>query len=98
MVIKIPSGIPFADGTDPSVCVESVISVLKAHPGLLTRLTVRNGDVMQMRCDEMPEIAITELDKRPDSTKFFQQKILPFDLLSQPLIRCEIFTYGKEGV
>ncbi len=92
---NIPQAFRFADGTDPLRLRESVISVLKAHPGLLTRLTVRNGDVMQMRCDEMPEIAITELDKRPDS-QFFQQKIVPFDLLSQPLIRCEIFTYGKE--
>lgn len=93
---NIPQAFRFAPGTDPQRLRDAVLRVIEAHPGLLTRLMMRNGDVVQYIPDEKDiEISITELSETPDSG-FFQSLIHPFDLLDEPLFRCSIFTCGDD--
>ncbi len=90
---NIPQAFKFGVGTDAEKLKKAVLEALKAHPGLLTRMIWRNGDVMQQPHSDVEfDIKITELEKMPD-TDFFQSLIRPFDLFNDQLFRCEIFTY-----
>lgn len=90
---NIPQAFRFAAGTDANRLRNAVIEAVAAHPGLMTRMIWRNGDVMQEpNGTEDLHIEITHLDRMPDSD-FFQSKIYPFHLYSDMLFRCEIFTY-----
>lgn len=93
---NIPQAFRFGPGTDAESLRQAVIKVTDVHPGLKTRLSIRGGDVVQeRRDDDMPDIAVIDLDERP-TPEFFQNRIRPFDLLSDQLFRCEIFRYGSE--
>ena len=92
---NIPQAMKFGKGTDPERLRQAVLKVVEAHPNLMTRIAMRNGDVMQERREEMPEIKITSLDSKPDAL-FFQERVKPFDLLGESLFRCEIFTCGED--
>lgn len=93
---NIPQAFSFAPGTDPERLRQAVLRVVEAHPGLMTRLVMRNGDVMQKRSEgEMPEITVTRLEQKPDAA-FFASRLRPFDLLGESLFRCEIFLHGDD--
>lgn len=93
---NIPQAFEFAEGSDAGKLKDAVRKVIKAHPGLMTRMVWRNGDVMQEANDDRNfTIEVTELDTMPDN-EFFQSKIQPFDLFNEPLFRCEIFTYHNK--
>lgn len=90
---NIPQAFKFAPGTDAERLKDAVMKAVEAHPGLMTRMIWRNGDVMQEPHGvEDFHIEITELDKMPDAA-FFQSKIRPFHLYNDVLFRCEIFKY-----
>lgn len=93
---NIPQAFRLPDGTDVERLRQALEAVIEAHPGLKTRMVIRGADVMQQRDDEATvEVKVTRLDSRPGSD-FFQERVRPFNLLEEPLIRCEIFTYGDE--
>lgn len=90
---NIPQAFRFAKGTDAERLRKAVMVAVAAHPGLMTRMVWRNGDVMQEPHGvEDLYIEISELDRLPDS-EFFQSKIRPFHIYNDVLFRCEIFTY-----
>lgn len=100
---NIPQLFRFATGTDPDKLRSAILEAVKAHRGLMTRLVVRDGDVMQQRSEVLPDVKITEVslqdicdgqpyDKVDDALSlFFQKRVRPFDLLNEPLFRAEIF-------
>ena len=90
---NIPQAFRFAPGTDVERLRDAVLKALEAHPGMMTRMVWRNGDVMQEpHGPEDFHIEITALDRMPDAD-FFQSRIRPFHLYNDVLFRCEIFTY-----
>lgn len=90
---NIPQAFKFAPGTDAERLKAAVMAAVEAHPGLMTRMVWRNGDVMQEpHGSEDFNIEITQLDRMPDAD-FFQSKIRPFHLYNDVLFRCEIFKY-----
>ncbi len=90
---NIPQAFRFGAGTDAERLKKAVLDMLAAHPGLMTGMVWRNGDVMQEpRSAEDFDIEITALDRMPDAA-FFQSKIRPFDLFNDTLFRCGIYTY-----
>ncbi|MCQ2303479.1 MAG: amino acid adenylation domain-containing protein [Bacteroidales bacterium] len=77
-------------GTDAQNLRDALIAVIDCHPGLKARLAMQEGDVVQVRKDDEPaEVSLTNLDNEPD-TAYFQNKVRPFDLLSDRLYRIEI--------
>lgn len=93
---NIPQAFRLPDGTDTERLRGALLAVVAAHPGLMTRFVMRGADVMQERHDDAAlEIPVIELDAEPDSA-FFQQRVRPFNLFDEPLIRCEIFTFGNQ--
>lgn len=93
---NIPQAFKFGQGTDAEALRDAIYKVLEAHPGLKTRITMRNGDVVQERCDDAPvDITITDLDEAP-TREFLQTRIRPFDLLNDSLFRCEIYRHGSD--
>lgn len=93
---NIPQAFRFPKGTDPGRLRQAVLDVIDAHPGLMTRIVMHDGDVMQERCDDFrPEIPITAIDTAPDAS-FFQARVRPFNLLVDCLFRCDIFVSGDD--
>ncbi len=90
---NIPQAFLMGEGTDAERLRDALLAAVKAHPGVMTRLSVRNGDVVQIPSAEMPQIDIIPLDKEPDAA-FFQSLVRPFNILEEPLFRCTIYTYG----
>ncbi|MCR4762284.1 MAG: amino acid adenylation domain-containing protein, partial [Lachnospiraceae bacterium] len=79
-------------GTDAAQ--QAVTSVMNAHSYLKTRLTLIDGEIMQKRMDEEPvHITKEKLDREPEAG-FFREKVLPFDLLQDPLYRIGLYAYG----
>lgn len=105
---NIPQLFRFADGTDPQRLAEAVRAVVKAHPGLMTRIVIRDGDVMQLRSEDMIDVNVTLLsgDEIRESqaclegddavARYFQRLVRPFDLLNEPLFRAGV--YVVDGV
>lgn len=91
---NIPRAFRMGKDVDPERLRLAILEVVKAHPGLMTRMTARNGDIMQEARDgEIPEIPVVELQQEPDAA-FFQSLVRPFDLMNEPLFRAAIYTYG----
>lgn len=92
---NIPQVFRFSANTDAERLRSAVIKVVKAHPGLMTGLVLRSGDIMQERHDDrLPEIPVIKLEEEP-TAEFFQSRIRPFDLLTDSLFRCEIYLYKE---
>ena len=69
----------------------ALIEAVNAHPFVKMHFAMKDGDVVQVRCDDSPvEIPIYEIDEKPDS-EFFQKRLRPFNLLEGPLYRFEIY-------
>ena len=85
------------DGTTAETLREALIKVISAHPGVKTHFTMKDGDVVQVRADEEPvNVSIVELENKP-TVDFFQQRVVPFNLLEGPLYRLEIY-HSPEGL
>lgn len=73
---------------------DSLVQVVNAHPSMKMHLAEHNGEVMQQRDDDaMPVVTVQPLTEEPTNS-FFQQRIHPFNILSESLYRIEIYTYG----
>ena len=82
------------DGVDVESLRSALIAVVNAHPYLKTRLAERDGDIVQLRLDDEEVVVDTyTLTEKPDS-RFFQQRVRPFDLFNDRLYRFEIYTWG----
>lgn len=85
------------DGTTAEALREALIKVMNAHPGVKTHFAMKDGDVVQVREDEAPvHVSVVELDHQP-TVDFFQQRVVPFNLLEGPLYRLEIY-HSPEGL
>ena len=85
--------IPFVycfDGIDTNRFVNALKQVVNAHPYLKSTLNEKNGEISLQRNDQAPvEVIVKELSVEPD-VAFFQNKVLPFHLLSGQLYRLEV--------
>jgi len=73
---------------------QAVIKMVEAHPYLKTRLAMKDGDYMQVRCEDAPvEVSVQKVDKAPDGS-FFKSRVRPFDLFNENLYRFEIYDTG----
>lgn len=70
---------------------EALVKVINAHSCIKTHFAMKDGDVVQVRADEEPvNVSVTVLENKP-TQEFFQQRVLPFNLLEGPLYRLEIY-------
>ena len=84
------------DNVDNELLKLSIEKVLEAHSYLKVHLALHDGEVMQMRRDEAKiDIKVIHLDNKPDSD-FLQNRIKPFNLLTDDLYHIELYVYGKE--
>ena len=85
--------IPFVyafEGIDADQMVNALKQVVNAHPYLKSKLIEVDGEVVLQRNDEDPvEVTVSELSEEPDNT-YFQNRVLPFNLLSDQLYRLEV--------
>ena len=80
-------------GVSASQLKDALVTVVNAHPYLKTRLAERDGDIVQLRLDDEEVVVECQtLTEKPDS-RFFQQRVKPFDLFNDRLYRFEIYTY-----
>lgn len=78
----------------PKMDVEQLIAAVKssvaAHPYLKSHVVKIDNDVMLCRRDDAEfEVTIVELPEEPGKS-YFQNKVRPFDLLSDDLLRIEV--------
>ena len=70
---------------------DALVATIEAHAYMKTRMSLKNGDVVQLRRDDAPiHIKMETLDYEPDE-QFFQSRILPFNLFEDDLYRLEIY-------
>ncbi len=88
---NIPQVIKLKDANvDVPRMAAAVKSVIDAHPYVKSHLVMRGSDVMLQRRDHEPyEVKVTTLTEEP-GVDYFQQKVRPFNLLGDDLIRAEI--------
>ena len=92
--------IPFVrvfEDIDGQALLSAICAVVNAHSCMKARLEYVNDDVMIRRRDEDdPAVKLHELEKEPDRS-FFQNMVVPFDLLHDRLYRIGIYTFGKRA-
>ncbi len=88
---NVPQVIRLKDAdVDIQRMANAVKSVIEAHPYLKSHLVQKDNDVVLQRRDDAPyEVVVTTLTEEP-SIDYFQQKVRPFNLLADDLIRAEI--------
>ena len=70
---------------------DALVATIEAHAYMKTRMSLKNGDVVQLRRDDAPiHIKMETLDYEPDE-QFFQSRICPFNLFEDDLYRLEIY-------
>lgn len=78
------------DGIDAETLRDALVVVVEAHPYLKNRFAMHDDDIVQVRNESEPAaVTLTEIEMEPDRS-FFQQKVKPFDLLSDRLYRIEV--------
>ena len=76
---------------------EAVIKLVNAHPNMKSYFALKDGDVVQLRQDDMPvNVSVATLSEKP-SHEFFQSRVIPFNLFEDPLYRFEVYE-TSEGV
>ena len=92
---NVPSAFGLKD-TDPERLREAIETVIAAHPYLNTGFRLIDGELMQVRREDIKaEVEMTVLEEEP-AAAFFQSLVRPFDLLKDVLYRFRICVYGDE--
>ena len=96
---SIQYNIPVLDafpGVSAERLAEALRTVVNAHPYLKVHLKMRDGDLVQVRRDDVPAVvSVHHLDSKPDHD-FFQQRIRPFNVLEEDLYRLDVYDFGDE--
>lgn len=80
--------------TDPQRFRKAITDTVNAHPYLKVGFTLREGELLQIRRDELEfSVEVTVLDQEP-SPEFFQELVRPFDLLHDVLFRFHIYVFN----
>lgn len=90
---NVPSAFGLKD-TDPDRLLKAIKNAVAAHPYLNTGFTIRDGEIWQLRRDDLEaEVEVTTLEEEP-TDEFFQLLVRPFDLLKDVLYRFHIYAHA----
>ena len=87
---NIPMLWHFPEGTSPEAVREAALAVIKAHPGLGVCFEQRDGKVLAVTSDTVPEIEIEEIPESISARSFKERFVKPFDLKQAPLYRIRV--------
>ena len=91
---NIPTLLKF-ENIDAERLAESVKTVINAHPYMKMHIERHDGELMQHRQDNAePIVSVVNLTEEPEEG-FFQNQILPFNILDNNLYRIDIYTYNN---
>ena len=87
---NVPSAFGLKD-TDPYRLKEAIISAVSAHSYLKVGFTLKDGELLQVRRDDIEiKVDVYTPDTEP-TPQFFQDLVQPFDLLNDVLFRFKIY-------
>ena len=90
---NVPYAFGFRD-VDAERMKAAIAAAVAAHPYLNVGFALRDGELLQVRRDELrAEIEVTALKEAPTSA-FFQSLVRSFDLLQDVLYRFQLYTYA----
>ena len=90
---NVPYAFGFRD-VDAERMKAAIAAAVAAHPYLNVGFALRDGELLQVRRDELrAEIEVIALKEAPTSA-FFQSLVRPFDLLQDVLYRFQLYTYA----
>lgn len=89
-------GVYLFENMPAETLAKALSQVIDAHGYLKTTLAKEDGEIVQKpHIKEKADVSVKTLDTEPD-TAFFQNLVLPFDLLSDCLYRAKIYSFGNK--
>ena len=94
-IYNIPSVITFSKSTDAQRLADCIAKIIKAHPYIMTGLTIENDEIEQKYVDSAePEISVKNLTEE-QLEEYKKDFVKPHNLMKSPLFRISVVETEK---